>query len=78
MQTLYSVEILHTCAMPAIKAYALAFYTRIFVSQSFKKVSCVVATYVLFWWVAVFFATIFQCNPAGPVDRTPSPFPLDV
>jgi len=63
---LFSMEILHTCAMPAVKAYTLVFYLRIFVSPGFRKAVYVVQTYVFCWWVAVLFATIFQCRPVKP------------
>ena len=61
------MEILHTCAMPAIKLYTLAFYRRIFVSRAFRIAINVVGVYVLGWWIGVLFATIFQCIPVGSV-----------
>lgn len=55
--------------MPAIKAYTLAFYLRIFVSDTFRRVTFVVGAYVFCWWVAVLLTTIFQCIPVGPVQK---------
>lgn len=62
------MQIMHTCAMPVIKASVLAFYWRVFVTPaksylSFKIAIWVIGTYVLLWWISIFFATLFQCNP---------------
>jgi len=65
--TIYTVSILHTCAMPAIKAYTLAFYIRIFVSQGFRRVAYVIGAYILCWWISVLLGTILQCIPANPI-----------
>ncbi|KUJ17954.1 uncharacterized protein LY89DRAFT_683928 [Mollisia scopiformis] len=71
--TLWSIEILHTCAMPAIKAYTLAFYLRIFhVSRGFRTSVYVMGAYVFCWWISVLLVTIFQCLPVGPVHTLDS------
>ena len=67
-KVMFVMQIMHTCAMPVIKASVLAFYWRVFVTpaksyQSFKIAIWVIAIYVLLWWIAIFFATLFQCNP---------------
>lgn len=67
-QTLFSIQVLHTCTMPAIKAYTLAFYLRIFVSRGFKKLTYAVGAYVFCWWVAVILVNIFQCQPVSSVS----------
>ena len=59
---------MHTCAMPVIKASVLTFYWHVFVTpaksyRSFKIAILVIATYVLLWWISIFFATLFQCHP---------------
>jgi len=66
--TLFSIQVLHTCTMPAIKAYTLAFYLRIFVSRGFKKLTYAVGAYVFCWWVAVILVNIFQCQPVSSVS----------
>jgi len=66
--TLFSIQILHTCAMPTIKAYTLALYLRIFVYQAFRKLIWVVGAYVFCWWVAVILVNIFQCQPVSSVS----------
>ena len=65
---MFVMQIMHTCAMPVIKASVLAFYWRIFVTpanstRSFRIAIWVIAAYVTLWWIAIFFATLFQCNP---------------
>ena len=65
---MFVMQIMHTCAMPVIKASVLAFYWRVFVTPansylSFKVAIWVIGTYVLLWWISIFFATLFQCNP---------------
>jgi len=65
--TLYSNEILYACAISAVKACALAFYLRIFISRPFRIAVYVVGAYVFAWWVAILFTTIFQCSPVGPI-----------
>ena len=67
-KVMFVMQLMHTCAMPVIKASVLAFYWRIFVtpaksSRSFKIAIWVIATYVFLWWIGIFFATLFQCNP---------------
>ena len=67
-KVMFVMQIMHTCAMPVIKASVLAFYWRIFVTlanstRTFKIAIWVIATYVALWWIAIFFATLFQCNP---------------
>lgn len=67
-KVMFVMQIMHTCAMPVIKASVLAFYRRIFVtpaksSRSFNIAIWVIATYVLLWWISIFFATLLQCNP---------------
>lgn len=65
---MFVMQIMHTCTMPVIKASVLNFYWRVFVtpansSRSFKIAVWVIAIYVLLWWISIFFATLFQCNP---------------
>ena len=65
---MFVMQIMHTCAMPVIKASVLIFYWRVFVTpaenyRSFKFAIWVIAGYVLLWWISIFFATLFQCNP---------------
>ena len=67
-KVMFVMQIMHTCAMPVIKASVLAFYWRVFVTPaksylSFKVAIWVIGTYVLLWWISIFFATLFQCNP---------------
>ncbi|CAD6564414.1 MAG: hypothetical protein ASARMPREDX12_002653 [Alectoria sarmentosa] len=67
-KVMFVMQIMHTCAMPVIKASVLTFYWRIFVtpvnsSRSFRIAIWVITTYVLLWWISIFFATLFQCNP---------------
>ena len=62
-KVMFALQILHTCAMPTIKASVLAFYLRTFSTRRFKIAVYIVATYVILWWVSIFLATIFQCNP---------------
>lgn len=67
-KVMFVMQIMHTCAMPVIKASVLTFYWRIFVtpvnsSRSFRIAIWVIATYVLLWWISIFFATLFQCHP---------------
>ena len=67
-KVMFVMQILHTCAMPVIKASVLTFYWHVFVTpansyRSFKIAIWVIATYVLLWWISIFFATLFQCNP---------------
>ena len=65
---MFVMQIMHTCTMPVIKGSILSFYWRVFVtpaksSRSFKIAIWVIAIYVLLWWISIFFATLFQCNP---------------
>ena len=62
-QVMFALQILHTCAMPLIKASVLAFYVRLFTTRRFKAAAYGVATFVFLWWIAILFATIFQCDP---------------
>ncbi|CAG8957345.1 hypothetical protein HYFRA_00010771 [Hymenoscyphus fraxineus] len=62
---LFTIQILHTCAMPTIKAYTLVFYLRIFVFRRFKMLVFAVGLYVFLWWVAVILIALFQCQPVG-------------
>ena len=67
-KVMFVMQIMHICAMPVIKASVLAFYWRVFVTpaksyRSFKIAIAVIAIYVLLWWISIFFATLFQCNP---------------
>lgn len=62
-KVMFALQILHTCAMPIVKASVLVLYLRTFPNRRFKIAVCIVATYVLLWWVSIFLATIFQCNP---------------
>lgn len=60
---MFALQILHTCAMPLIKASILAFYVRLFPTRRFKLAVKVVFAYVFCWWISVLFATVFQCSP---------------
>ena len=62
-QVMFALQILHTCAMPVIKASVLAFYLRLFPTADFRRAVWAVGIYVFCWWIAILFATIFQCNP---------------
>ena len=67
-KVMFVMQLMHTSAMPVIKASVLAFYWRVFVTPaksylSFKIAIWVIGTYVLLWWISIFFATLFQCNP---------------
>lgn len=67
-KVMFVMQIMHTCAMPVIKASVLTFYWRIFVtptnsSCNIKIAIWVIAIYVGLWWISIFFATLFQCNP---------------
>ena len=67
-KVMFVMQILHTCAMPVIKASVLTFYWHVFVTpaksyRSFKFAIWAIATYVLLWWISIFFATLFQCHP---------------
>lgn len=67
-KVMFVMQIMHTCAMPVIKASILTFYWQVFVtpansSRSFKFAVRVIAIYVLLWWISIFFATLFQCKP---------------
>ena len=67
-KVMFVLQIMHTCAMPVIKASILAFYWRVFVTpansqRSFKLAIWTIATYVVLWWISIFFATLFQCHP---------------
>lgn len=69
-KVMFVMQIMHTCTMPVIKASVLAFYWRIFVTgaspaRGFKIAIWVVVTYVLLWWISIFFATLFQCKPVS-------------
>ena len=59
---MFALQLLHTCAMPLIKASILAFYARLFPTRRFKVAVYAVSAYVLAWWVSAFFVTIFQCR----------------
>ena len=62
-KVMYALQILHTCAMPFIKASILAFYIRLFPTRRFKIAVNIVLAYVFCWWVSTLFVTIFQCHP---------------
>lgn len=62
------IPLRYFCAMPAIKAFTLAFYLRLFfISKGFRRLIEAVGAYVFCWWVAVLSVTIFQCHPIGPI-----------
>lgn len=72
-QVMFALQILHTCAMPLVKASILAFYSRIFDSRNwFKAAVWVLSGYIFVWWLGILLATIFQCNPVSDnwVSRT--------
>lgn len=62
-QVMFALQILHTCAMPIIKASVLTFYLRIFQTNGFRIAVWCIAIYVFCWWISILFATIFQCIP---------------
>ncbi|KAK4698079.1 hypothetical protein P7C71_g98, partial [Lecanoromycetidae sp. Uapishka_2] len=62
-QVMFVLQILHTCAMPVIKASLLAFYLRLFPTPKFGIAVWAVGIYVFCWWISIFFATLFQCMP---------------
>lgn len=62
-KAMFALQILHTCAMPVIKASVLAFYVRLFPTRPFKIGVYIVSAYVFCWWICILFATIFQCHP---------------
>lgn len=63
-KVMFAFQILHTCAMPLIKASVLAFYWRLFgEKRSFRIGVWCIALYVFCWWISILFATIFQCRP---------------
>jgi hypothetical protein len=60
---MFAFQFLHLSAMPVIKASILAFYWRIFPNRGFKIVVIIMSTYITLWFISIFFATLFQCNP---------------
>ena len=65
-QVMFALQILHTCAMPLVKASILAFYSRIFDSRKwFKAAAWILTVYIFVWWLSILFATIFQCSPVS-------------
>ena len=64
-QVMFVLQILHTCAVPVIKASILYFYRRLFSSNSrgFNVAVWIIAVYVTLWFISILFATIFQCKP---------------
>lgn len=71
---MFTLQVLHTCAMPVIKASVLAFYLRLFSTHRFRIAVYVVSALIFCWWISVLIATIFQCprisyNWATTVDQ---------
>ena len=65
-KVMFALQILHTCAMPLVKASILAFYGRIFDSRRwFRAAVWVLSTYIFCWWLGILLATVFQCNPVS-------------
>ena len=62
-KVMYALQILHTCAMPVIKASVLAFYSRLFPTKKFKWAIYGTSAFVFGWWVSIFLVSIFQCHP---------------
>jgi hypothetical protein len=60
---MFALQILHTCAMPLIKASVLAFYLRLFPTHRFRIAVWVIGVYVFCWWISIFVATLMQCRP---------------
>ena len=62
VQVLFALQIMHTCAMPILKASVLIFYTRLFVSRGFHIAVYCIGAYVSLWFISILFATLFQCS----------------
>ena len=63
LQAVYFLQVLYICALPLIKFSILLFYNRIFPTRRFRIVSHCIAAFLLCWWIAFEFSTIFQCLP---------------
>ncbi|KAL6715742.1 hypothetical protein ACLMJK_006703 [Lecanora helva] len=62
-KVMYALQILHTCAMPVIKASVLTFFARLFPTPRFKVAVHVVLLFIICWWLSTLIVTVFQCNP---------------
>lgn len=63
MQHLYAAEIIFALTITVVKLSVLSFYRSIFATPSFRRATTVVAILCLLWFLAIQFATIFQCQP---------------
>ena len=63
-KVLYAEQLLHTTAMPVIKASLILFLRCVFGHhQMFRIAVWVVGAYVFLWWLTTFWMSVFQCWP---------------
>ena len=63
IQLIYVTEVLYNVIIGCIKLSILLFYSRLFPTERFRKVSLLVAALIVAWFLACTIVSIFECVP---------------